>query len=411
MAWNEPGGSNNDDKDKEKNQQDPWGGPPKNKGGNQGPPDLDEVFRKLKGFFGKILGEDKPSNNNYPNHHRSGRNFSIFPIVLIFFVIMAGFWLSKAIYVVDQQEKAIILRFGKFYSEVGPGLHIYFPPIDSKQQVNVTAERSYTKHGQMLTKDENIVEIPLTVQYRITNLEKFLLQNADPEKTLENATDSALRQVAGSTTMDQILTSGRSEMSTNIQNTLEDLLEKYDTGIKITQVNIQSATAPADVQRAFDDVIRAREDQQRSQNKAETYHNAVVPTARGEAARLQRQAEAYQQEAIEKAKGQTARFEALLSAYEKAPTVTRERMYLEALEEVLSNTSKVLVTASDAKNQLLYLPIDKMMNNTPRSELRQETRTSADSLNDNSSMIEQTNPQSPPIDNARARSRFTRGAR
>lgn len=377
MAWNEPGNSNNNDDDKDKNRnQDPWGGPPKNKGGDNGPPDLDEVFRKLKTAFNKYLGGgNKRPSNNKPQGGGSGEfSISLLPILLIIVVIGVGIWLSKAIYVVDQQEEAVILRFGKYHETVKPGLHIYFPPIDTKFQVNVTSERSYTnnkinlnnntKHSQMLTSDENIVEIPLTVQYRIANLRSFVLANDDPVKSLENATDSALRQVAGSTKMDDILTIGREKMAVDIQLELTKMLEKYETGIQVTQVNIQSASAPADVQAAFDDVIRAREEQQKLKNEAETYRNGIVPDARGEAARIEKEAIGYKEAIADKAKGEAVRFEKLLAAYKQAPQVTRERMYLETIQEMLTKTSKILVSGKDGQSQLLYLPIDKLMNSS-----------------------------------------------
>lgn len=366
MAWNEPGNSNNNDNDKDKNRnQDPWGQPPKNNGGkNDGPPDLDEALRKIKDSFNKVLGGKKSSNNGGGNNN-NGQGFTIpiIPIILIGIVLIIGLWLSKAIYVVDQQEQAIILRLGKYYDTVNPGLHIYFPPLETKYQINVTGERSYSKNAQMLTSDENIVEIPITVQYRISNLQEYLLKNNDPEMVLANAADSALRQVAGATKMDDILTSGREKMATEIQQELTQMLTKYETGIQITQVNIQSATAPADVQSAFDDVIRAREEQQKLKNEAETYKNGILPDARGQAARLTSEAQGYSEAIVDKASGDAMRFEKLLEAYQQAPQITRDRMYLETIQDVLSKTSKVLITSKDGQNQMLYLPLDKMMNN------------------------------------------------
>lgn len=401
MAWNEPGNSNNNDNDKDKNRdQDPWGKPPKNNGGNEGPPDLDEALRKVKDSFNKFLGGKKPSNNN-SGRNNGGGDFAvpILPIILIIIIVIIGFWLSKAIYVVDQQEEAVILRFGKYHDTVKPGLHIYFPPIDTKFQVNVTAERSYSKHGQMLTSDENIVEIPLTVQYRIIDLEKFVLKNDAPEQSLENATDSALRQVAGSTNMDDILTSGREKMAGDIQEELTKMLEKYETGIQVTQVNIQSATAPSDVQSAFDDVIRAREEQQKLKNEAETYQNGIVPDARGEAARIEKQSTGYREAIVDRATGEAIRFEKLLAAYQQAPKVTRKRMYLETIQEILTKTSKILVTGKDGQSQLLYLPIDKLMNN------QQTVPTNSSTTNSNFSTG--INSYTPPTDSSNQRSSTT----
>lgn len=401
MAWNEPGNSNNNDNDKDKNRnQDPWGQPPKNNGGkNDGPPDLDEALRKIKDSFNKLLGGKKSSNNGGSNNDQ-GFSVPILPIVLIAIVLIIGLWLSKAIYIVDQQEQAIILRLGKYHETVNPGLHIYFPPIETKYQDNVTGERSYSKNAQMLTSDENIVEIPITVQYRITNLEDFLLKNDDPEKVLANAADSALRQVAGATKMDDILTSGREKMATEIQQELTQMLNKYQTGIQVTQVNIQSATAPADVQVAFDDVIRAREEQQKLKNEAETYKNGILPDARGEAARLTAEAQGYSEAIVDKASGDAIRFEKLLEAYQQAPKVTRDRMYLETIQDVLSKTSKVLITSKDGQNQMIYLPLDKLMGNTATQQKSIDQRD----LNKSTT----TNPQPVRTYTTDARSRSSR---
>lgn len=399
MAWNEPGNSNNDnDKDKNRNQ-DPWGKPPNNNGGNDGPPDLDEALRKVKDSLNKFLGGKKPSNNlGGNNNNNGGFALPILPIALIVIVGIVGVWLSKAVYIVDQQEQAIILRFGKYYETVNPGLHIYFPPIEQKFQENVTAERSYNKQGQMLTSDENIVDIPVTVQYRITNLKDFILENNNPVESLENATDSALRQVAGSTTMDDILTSGREKMAVEIQEELTAMLDKYQTGIQVTQVNIQSATAPEAVQSAFDDVIRAREEQQKLKNEAQTYQNGIVPDARGEAARIEANAIGYREAIVDEASGNAIRFEKLLEAYQKAPQITRDRMYLDTLQEVLSKTSKVLITGKDGQNQVIYLPLDKLMNN----QAKETPSASPDNVN---SPVINRQPNTLPINKVDPRAR------
>ncbi len=270
-------------------------------------------------------------------------------------------WLYNAIYVVDEQEQAVILRFGKYYETVGPGLNFYFPPIDKRFQENVTRERAYSKQGQMLTEDENIVEVPLTVQYKISNLQDFVLNVDQPEVSLQQATESALRHVAGSTTMDRILTEGREQMATEVRERLQRFLDTYRTGITVTQVNIQSAQAPREVQEAFDDVIRAREDEQREKNQAEAYANGVVPEARGQAQRIIEEANGYRDEVISRAQGEADRFSKLLVEYRKAPEVTRERLYLDTMQEVFSQTSKVLVTGQQGQNNLLYLPLDKMI--------------------------------------------------
>jgi membrane protease subunit HflK len=214
----------------------------------------------------------------------------------------------------------------------------------------------------MLTEDENIVEVPLTVQYKITNLKDFVLNVDQPEVSLQHATESALRHVVGSTAMDQVLTEGRELMASEIKERLQRFLDTYRTGITVTQVNVQSAAAPREVQEAFDDVIRAREDEQRSRNQAETYANGVIPEARGQAQRIVEDANGYRDEVVSRSKGEADRFTKLVAEYRKAPEVTRERLYLDTMQELFSNTSKVLVTGGNkGQNNLLYLPLDKMI--------------------------------------------------
>jgi len=345
MAWNEPGGNSNN--------QDPWGG--RRGGDHKGPPDLDEAFRKLQESLNGMLGGKKRGGDGADG---KGGGFGLFGISL---VVLAAFWLYNAVYVLDEQEQAVVLRFGKYHETVGPGLNIYFPPIDSKFVENVTRERAYSKQGQMLTEDENIVEVPLTVQYKIGSLKDFVLNVDQPEVSLQHATDSALRHVVGSTEMDQVLTEGRELLASEVQERLQRFLDNYRTGIVVTQVNVQNAQAPREVQEAFDDVIRAREDEQRERNQAEAYANGVVPEARGQAQRIIEDANGYREEVVDRAQGEADRFSKLLVEYRKAPEVTRQRLYLETLQEVLSNSSKVLVATKGEQSNLLYLPLDKML--------------------------------------------------
>ncbi|MEO9331533.1 FtsH protease activity modulator HflK [Pseudomonas guguanensis] len=348
MAWNEPGGNSNN--------QDPWGG--RKGGGRQGPPDLDEAFRKLQESLNGLFGGGKKRGDDDSGRSGGGGGFGLLFVGL---GLLAVVWLYSAIYVVDEQEQAVVLRFGKYHETVGPGLNIYFPPIDRKFQENVTRERAYSKQGAMLTEDENIIEVPLTVQYRISNLQDFVLNVDQPEVSLQHATDSAVRHVVGSTEMDQVLTEGRELMASEVRERLQRFLDNYRTGITITQVNIQSAAAPREVQEAFDDVIRAREDEQREKNQAESYANGVIPEARGQAQRLLEEANGYRDEVIARAQGEADRFTKLVAEYRKAPEVTRERLYLDTMQEMMSNTSKVLVTGDKGQNNLLYLPLDKMI--------------------------------------------------
>ncbi|MFZ6046144.1 FtsH protease activity modulator HflK [Pseudomonas sp. CR3202] len=349
MAWNEPGGNSNN--------QDPWGG--RRGGDRKGPPDLDEAFRKLQDSLNGLFGSGKKRGGGDEGGGRSG-GFGLLGIGL---ALLAVVWLYSAVYVVDEQEQAVVLRFGKYYETVGPGLNIYFPPIDRKFQENVTRERAYSKQGQMLTEDENIVEVPLTVQYKISNLQDFVLNVDQPEVSLQHATESALRHVVGSTEMDQVLTEGRELMASEIKERLQRFLDNYRTGITVTQVNVQSAAAPREVQEAFDDVIRAREDEQRAKNQAEAYANAVVPEARGQAQRIIEDANGYRDEVVSRAQGEADRFSKLLVEYQKAPEVTRQRLYLETMQDVLANTSKVLISGKEGQSNLLYLPLDKMIDN------------------------------------------------
>lgn len=349
MAWNEPGGNSNN--------QDPWGGRKGGGGGDRkGPPDLDEAFRKLQESLNGLFGGNKKRGSDEGGSKGGG-----FGLLFVGIAVLAAVWLYSAVYVVDEQEQAVVLRFGKYYETVGPGLNIYFPPIDRKFQENVTRERAYSKQGQMLTEDENIIEVPLTVQYKISNLQDFVLNVDQPETSLQHATDSAVRHVVGSTEMDQVLTEGRELMASEVKERLQRFLDTYRTGIVVTQVNLQSAAAPREVQEAFDDVIRAREDEQREKNQAETYANGVVPEARGQAQRLIEDASGYRDEVVSRAQGEADRFTALVTEYRKAPEVTRERLYLDTMQELMSNTSKVLVTGDKGQNNLLYLPLDKMI--------------------------------------------------
>ena len=359
MAWNEPGGGNNS------NNQDPWGsggnrGGGDNRGGKQGPPDLDEALRKLQDSLNGIFGNKKRAGGGGGGRQIGGGQGIPKGVWIIGVLLLFVIWLFNAIYMVDEQEQAVILRLGEYNRTVESGLHVYFPPFEKKFQRNVTAVRSYRQQGQMLTEDENIVEVPLAVQYRISNLQDFVLKVEDPETSLRHATESALRHVVGSTPMHDVLTEGREQMGVATTERLQRYLDNYQTGITVVQVNIESAQAPAEVQDAFDDVIRAREDEVRERNQAESYANSVIPEARGQAQRLLEEANGYRQAIVARAEGEAERFNLLVSEYRQAPEVMRERMFIETLQEVLSNTSKIVVSG-EGSNNLLYLPIDKLM--------------------------------------------------
>ncbi len=369
MAWNEPGGNSNN--------QDPWGDR-KRGGQKQGPPDLDEALRKLQDNLKSLFGGPKK-----PGAKNSGGGFGLVAVVL---AVLAAMWLYTAVYSLDEQEQAVILRLGKYHETVGPGLNIYFPPMDRKYEQNVTRERAYTRQGPMLTEDENIIEVPLTVQYKISSLEDYVLNVDEPEVSLQQATETALRHVVGSTAMDQVLTEGREVLAVEVKERLQRFVDTYRTGITVTQVNVQNAQAPREVQESFDDVIRAREDEQREKNQAETYANGVIPEARGQAQRLREEANGYRDETISRAEGEADRFTKLVTEYRKAPEVTRQRLYLETMQEVLSNTSKVLLTGDKGQNSMLYLPLDKMLEgrNAASPKTTSTTTGSSNSSSDNS---------------------------
>ncbi|MDY6890182.1 MAG: FtsH protease activity modulator HflK [Pseudomonadota bacterium] len=355
MAWNEPGGNGNN--------HDPWSGGGGNRGkrgGNdQGPPDLDEALRKLQDRLGGLFGGGKRKggsgggSGNTPGWAGGGGFF----VVII--VLAALFWAGMGFYTVDQQERGIVLRLGKYHDTVQPGLQWNPPLIDEVTKVNTTRIRSYDHRSLMLTADENIVDIDMTVQYAVADPAMFVLKVRDPIDSLAQSSESALRHVVGTSEMHGILTEGRETLALQMQARLQRYMEDYSTGLRISKVNIKNAQAPQQVQDAFDDVIKAREDEQRVINEAQTYANGVIPEARGQAQRLMEESNAYREEVVAKATGEASRFTALLTEYSKAPDVTRERLYIDTLQEVLGRTGKVIVDV-EGGNNMLYLPLDRL---------------------------------------------------
>jgi membrane protease subunit HflK len=343
MAWNEPGGNGS------KDPKDPWGN-------DQGPPDLDEAFRKFKDKFAgkKGSGGNGSGGGNAPQMPAfSGK------LIVLALAVVAVLYAASGFYTVDAQEQAVVLRFGKYHETRGAGLHFNPPLIDTVLKLNITKQRSQRFQETMLTEDENIVDISLSAQYTIIDSQSFLLRVRDPETSLKHAAESALRHVIGSAELHQVLTEGRKAISIDVQARLQRYLDLYQTGILVTTVNIEDAQPPAEVQAAFDDVIRAKEDEQRVKNEAETYRNGIVPEARGQASRQIEEASAYKEQVVAEADGEAQMFEKLLAEYEKAPEVTRQRLYIDAMQSVMSKTSKVMVDV-DGGN-LMYLPLDKLM--------------------------------------------------
>ena len=333
MAWNEPGGG-----------KDPWGG----NRGSDGPPDIDEALKKLAEKFQFFGGGGSGG---------SGSIKGLLPIVLAVLVIL---WGLMGFYQVDEKEQAVVLRLGKYHQTHGSGLHWNPPVVDSIKVVGVTEERQYPARGLMLTQDENIVEISLTVQYNISNTKDFVLNIKDPETSLKRATDSALRHVVGSTGLDGVISTGREEVALGTAEKLQNLLDIYGSGINVVKINIEESRPPTEVKAAYDDVIRAREDLERLVNEAQAYSNGIIPEARGQAQRLREEAEAYKSQVVSKSEGEAERFTKLLTEYKKAPVVTRERLYLDAVEEVMTQSTKILMDA-DGGNNMLYLPLDKIV--------------------------------------------------
>ena len=275
-------------------------------------------------------------------------------------------WGLMGFYQLDEQERAVVLRFGEYHATLTPGLQWNPPLIDEVITVNTTKVRASSLREVMLTQDENIVEISMSVQYVIANPQDFVLQVRDPEVSLQHAAQSALRHVVGGTTMDLALTEGRAAIGLDVRDRLQQYLNDYTTGIQVSKINIDESKPPAQVQGAFDDVIKAREDEERVKNEAQSYANGIVPEARGGAQRVLEESNAYRDQVIARADGEAQRFDQLLTEYRKAPDVTRERLYLDTMQEVLANTNKVMVDV-EGGNNVLYLPLDKMVPNAGQS--------------------------------------------
>ena len=341
MAWNEPGnnGKNND----------PW----KQGGRDQGPPDLDEVFRNLGKKFGGIFGGGKSSGGS--------SNGGASAALILVLIVAALVWAFSGFYTIKESERGVVLRFGQYLDEVGPGIHWKPTFIDSVLPVDVTSVRSLRSDGFMLTQDQNLVRVTFEIQYRVFNARLYKFSVVDADSSLHQATDAALRYVIGHSIMDDVLTRGREVVRQNTRQELEGIIEPYNMGIALVDVNFRDARPPEEVRDAFDDAIKAQEDQERFIQEAQAYAREIEPRARGQVNRVMQEAEAYKQQIVLKAQGEVARFEKLLPEYLAAPKVTRDRMYLETMEQVYSNTSKVLVDVKNGNN-IMYLPLDKMLN-------------------------------------------------
>jgi membrane protease subunit HflK len=354
MSWNEPGGD----------KKDPWSG----RKNENGPPDLDEVIRSFQEKLGGIFGGSSDGGS------AEGGSFKGLGILALGALVL---WCLSGFYIVDEGKFGVETRFGAYVATTQPGLNWHFPiPIDQVEIVDVqnvqVVEVGYRSGGSqgagsvprealMLTKDENIVDIRLAVQYQVKDAKDYIFNVLNTSATLKQITESVERGVIGHSEMDFVLTEGRTEIVAEIREELQKVLDTYKAGILITSVNLQDAQPPEQVQGAFEDAIKAREDEQRYINKAIGYAKEVVPVARGAAARKIQEAEGYKERVIARANGQVSRFSQLLKEYKKAPEITRKRMYIESMEDVLSKTSTVMVDVKGGNN-MLYLPLDKMVN-------------------------------------------------
>lgn len=372
MAWNEPGGKNND----------PW----KNKGGrDQGPPDLDEIFKNLFGKFGKKGGGEGGSSG--------GMGFGGIGLGVVAGLLVV-IWIISGFYTIREAERGVVLRFGQFSQFVDPGLNWKPTFVDTVIPVNVQTISSMKSDGSMLTQDENVVSVEMEVQYRVVEPYKYTFAVTDPTQSLSQAFNSAIRYVVGHSVMDDILTSGREVVRQQVWQELESIIEPYDIGISIVDINFKDARPPNAVREAFDDAIAAQEDEQRFIREAEAYAREIEPRARGQVNRMAEEAQAYKERVSLEAQGEVARFEELLPQYDAAPVVTRQRIYLETMEQVYSSTSKIFVDNQGSGN-MMYLPLDKILERQENSVANQSSRSTIEGLRQNNNVSGQSSNSSP----------------
>jgi len=357
-----------------------WG---KRGGGNEGPPDLDEMWRnfnrKLNGLFSR-RGGGGPDSNEPPSMRQLGGGAG-----LIFVVVLVA-WLASGFYIVVEGQRGVVLTFGKFSEVTGAGLKWRFPyPIQSHEIVNLSGARTIEvgyrnniktkvlRESLMLTDDENIIDIQFSVQYQLKDPKDYLFNNRRADDTVLQAAETAFREIVGRSKMDFVLYEGRDQVARASETLMQNILDRYQAGIAITKVNVQNAQPPEQVQAAFDDAVRAKQDLERQKNEGQAYYNDVVPKAQGTASRLQEEAKGYRSRVIANAEGEASRFRQILVEYNKAPQVTRDRMYLDMVQQILASASKVLIDAKAGSN-LLYLPLDKIIQMSAAGTLS-ETQT------------------------------------
>lgn len=375
MSWNE-----SDHRDDREKKRDPWG-----RKNEEMPPNIDEALKqlhqKLRGLFGGRQRGNGLKTSITPKWNKG----------LIGGIILAIYILS-GIYIVQPAEEAVVLCFGRFQRTEGSGLHWMAPLIESKKIVNVQEVKTLEISGPMLTKDENIVSAQIAVQYRINNPREYLFNIVEPEQTLQQVSESALRSVVGESTLNEILTIGRSEIGVKIRNQAQHNLNNYGSGIEISDLAMQQTKAPEEVKAAFDDAIRAQQDEERSVNEAEAYARKIIPIAEGQAKRTYEEANAYREKVMMQAQGKTSKFAQLLPEYQRSPKVTRDRLYMDALQEVYTKTPKILIDVNGGNN-VIYLPVDKLqqralgVNKTDQSIMSQNDNAASFLQNDSNSAL------------------------
>ena len=374
----------------------PWDEPDKDRqsknsgqrGGSSGPPEIDDIVSDIQDKFSRIFsnfgggssskGPNDPADSGSGSPKSPKKSGSRKPLMLLALVIVAGIWISSGLYVVEQGEQGVELRFGEYTRTTDAGLRWHFPvPIEEVLIVNVqkvnTVEVGYrvsernrtltpvTREALMLTADENIIDIQFAVQYDIKDPKDLLFNVSDPmHLVVRQATESAVREIVGGNTMDFAITAGRAAIAQDTRVLLQEILDRYKTGLNVRAVEMQNAQPPAEVKAAFDDAVKAREDEERIKNEAEAYANDVIPRARGQAARIIQEAQAYKESIVARAQGEASRFEQIYAEYRKAPEITRDRLYLESIEAVLNNSTKLIID-QDSSNNIIYLPLDQLM--------------------------------------------------
>jgi len=354
MAWNDPQWGNKDNRK------------------NSGPPDLDEIWKRLNERLNSLFGGKRGGGNGGDNGSSSGGMPGGGSLLGLLVILLALVWVASGFYIVDTGQRGVVLRFGQYSETTEPGPRWHLPwPIESREIVNVdqvrTVEVGYRtsvknkalKESLMLTDDENIIDLQFAVQYILKDPKAYLFVNRSPDESVLQVAETAMREIVGRNKMDFVLYEGRAEIAARAKVLMQQILDRYDAGISISQVTLQNIQPPEQVQAAFDDAVKAGQDRERSKNEAEAYFNDVVPRAQGLASRLKAESEGYKQAVIANAEGESSRFVQIVTEYQKAPQVTRQRMYLDTMQTVMNNTSKVLVDQK-AGNSLLYLPLDKL---------------------------------------------------